>query len=281
MLNLILALAGIYALFCLLAFLLHRYFIYVPDRSRVAPEDAGLRGVQEVTFKGTDGVTLIAWYIPARGGKPTLLFFPGQTGNASSRAGKIAMIAADGYGVFLVNYRGYGGSGGRPTEKRNFADAILAYDCLRAQGVSPDEIAAYGESLGTAIATHVSLNREIKALVLEATYKSVVDVALLMWPFLPLRLLMVDQYPVIDRIGGVKVPLLIIHGARDKVIPLDQARHVFHAANEPKRLVVVPHASHNDLFEQGAWVTVRDFLDGLPEAAAEAAPVKIAVNASR
>jgi hypothetical protein len=268
MLNLILALLGIFALFCIVARLMHRYFIYIPDRTRVAPEDAGLRGVQEVTFKGTGGVTLIAWYLPARAGKPTLLYFTGNAGNVADRAGKIATIAGDGYGVFMVNYRRYGGSGGRPTEAKIAADALLAYDCLRAQGVAPQDIVAYGESLGTAVATRLSLHREVQALVLEAPFLSVVDVGLLMWPYLPLKLVMVDQYRTIDHIGEVKVPLFIVHGGRDNVIPLDQARHVFHAAKEPKSFVVVPRAGHNDLFEQGAWVKVRDFLVSLAPAPA-------------
>jgi len=89
-----------------------------------------------------------------------------------------------------------------------------------------------------------------------------------MWPYLPLKLIMADQYRTIDRIGEVKVPLFIVHGGRDNVIPLDQARHVFHAANEPKSFVVVPRAGHNDLFEQGAWGRVRDFLVSLAPAPA-------------
>ena len=260
MLNLFLALVGIFALFCIVARLLHRYFIYVPDPARVAPKDAGLAGVEEVVFKAADGTRLIAWYRPAQAGKPTLLYFPGNSGNAADRAGKIKAIGADGYGVFMLNYRRYGGSGGRPTEKRVAADAVSAYDYLRGLGVAPDDIAVYGESLGTAVATRLCLQRKAQALVLEAPFTSVVDVGLLMWPLLPLNYIMVDQYRTIDRIGNVDVPLFIIHGGRDVVIPLDQARRVLHAAQEPKTLSVVPRAGHNDLFEQGAWGRVRDFL---------------------
>lgn len=263
MLNLILSLIGIFALIVVVGRLMHRYFVYIPDRKRVAPKDVGLPGVQEVTFKGTGGVTLIAWYLPARPGKKTLLYFTGNAGNASYRAGKIAAMANDGYGVFMLNYRRYGGSGGRPSEKKIAADALLAYDCLRAQGVSPDQIVAYGESLGTAVATRLALHREVQGLVLEAPFTSTVDVGKLLWPGFPLGIIMVDQYRTIDRIGQVNVPLFIIHGGRDNVIPLDQARHVLHAANEPKSLVVLPRAGHNDVFEMGGWGKVRTFLESL------------------
>ena len=131
MVNLILALAGIVALIVGIGRLLHSYCIYLPDRARSDPKDAGLSGVEEVVFKATDGTKLIAWYRPARGSKPTLLYFTGNSGNAASRAGKIRAITADDYGVFMLNYRRYGGSEGWPSETRITADALSAYDCLR------------------------------------------------------------------------------------------------------------------------------------------------------
>ena len=263
MLKILLSLLAIFALFCFVASLLHRYFIYIPDRKRVAPKDAGLSGVEEIVFKAADGTRLIAWYRPAHAGQPTLLYFPGNSGNAADRAGKIRAIAADGYGVFIVNYRGYGGSESRPTEKRIVNDAVRAYDYLRGLGVAPHDIVVYGESLGTAVATQTSLQREAKALVLESPFTSAVDVGQLAWPLLPLKYIMVDQFRTIDRIGSVEAPLFIVHGGRDAVIPLDMGRRVFHAAQEPKTLKVVKRAGHNDLFEQGAWALARDFLESL------------------
>lgn len=263
MLNLALALVGIFALIVVVGRLLHRYFIYIPDRTRVAPNEAGLLGVEEVVFKAADGTKLIAWHLPARGTKPTLLYFTGNSGNVANRAGKIRTIASDGYGVFMLNYRRYGGSGGRPSETRIASDAVSAYDYLRGLGVAPYDIIAYGESLGTAVATRLALQRHVEALVLEAAFTSIVDVGRLMWKGFPLGLIMADQYRTIDRIGEVEAPLFMIHGGRDAIIPLDQARHVFHAATEPKNLVVVPQAGHNDLFDRGAWDKVRGFLEAM------------------
>ena len=284
MLNLVISLLGIFALIGIVARLLHRYFIYIPDRTRLAPEGAGLSGVEEIVFKAADGTKLIAWYLPARPGKPTLLYFTGNSGNTACRAGKIATIGSDGYGVFMLNYRRYGGSEGRPTEARISPDAISAYDCLRAQGVAPHDIVAYGESLGTAVATRLTLQRSVKALVLEAPFTSIVDVGKLLWKGFPLGIIMVDQYRTIDCIGDVTVPLFITHGGRDAIIPLDQARRVFHKANEPKTMTVLPSAGHNDLFEKGAWERIETFLESLrpvPVAVAKAGrPVEIAAAAS-
>lgn len=281
MLNLFLAFFTIFALFCIVARLLHRYFLYVPDSKRIDPSEAGLSGVEEIVFKASDGKKLIAWYRPAAPGKPTLLYFPGNSGNVAARAGKVRAITADGYGVFILNYRGFGGSDSRPTEKRLVKDAATAYDTLRGLGVPPRDIVVYGESLGTAVATHACQQREAKALVLESPFSSAVNVGKLAWPLLPLKQIMVDQYNTVDRIGSIHVPLFIVHGGRDAVIPLDMARHVFREANEPKTLTVVPRAGHNDLFEQGAWARVRDFLASLDTEAVPAVETQSPARAGR
>jgi hypothetical protein len=161
----------------------------------------------------------------------------------------------------MLNYRRYGGSGGWPTEANNVADANAAFDYMRALGIPARDIVAYGESLGTAVATRLALQRPVRALVLEAPFTSVVDVGRQVWWFLPLRLIMTDQYRTIDRIGSVRVPLLIVHGARDSLIPVSHARQIYAAANEPKSLAILRRGTHNDLFDQGAWEKVTAFLD--------------------
>ncbi len=263
MVDLLLSLLVAYGVICICAFLLHRYFVYMPDRKRYRPEEAGLSDVQEITIRTRDGVNLIAWYAQAKANKPTLLYFTGNAGSAATRAQKIARIQASGYGLFMLNYRRYGGSGGWPTERNNNADAIAAYDRLLSLGVAREDIVAYGESLGTSVATRLSLQRPVQALVLEAPFTSVVDVGMLSWGFLPLRFIMVDQYRTIDQIAEVRVPLLVVHGARDRVIPVGQARHLYTKAPHPKRLVILPRGDHNDLFDRGAWEKVEAHLEGL------------------
>lgn len=263
MLNLLLALAGAYVISCILARGFHRNFVYMPDRTRVAPKDAGLPSVEEVELTAKDGTKLIAWHMPARGAKPTMLYFTGNSGNAAQRAGKIAMITADGYGVFMLNYRRFGGSRGWPTEKNNVADAGVAYDYLRGIGLGEKDIVSYGESLGTGVAVQLALSRPVKALVLESPFTSLPELARRAWPFFPLNLVIADRYRTLDRISGVDVPLLIVHGARDEIIPVAHGRRVYHVANQPKQLSILPRAGHNDLFERGAWDKVYEFVEAL------------------
>jgi fermentation-respiration switch protein FrsA (DUF1100 family) len=261
--GLIFSLVVVYAAICLAAYFGNRTFMYFPDPARVAPAEAGLDGVEEVDIAATDGTTLIAWYAPAQEGKPTVLYFHGNGANAANRAPRIETMQEDGFGVFYLNNRGYGGSGGSPTEENNAADAIAAYDYLAERGVSPEQIVVYGESLGSGQAIRLAAARPVAAIVLESPLTSTVDVARATYFWLPLRLLITDQYNNERNIRAVPVPVLVIHGEEDEVIPVEMGRRVYRAANEPKRIELFPHGGHVDLFEHGAWERTRAFLTSL------------------
>ncbi len=263
--TIILWLVGIYVVVLIGALLLNRHFIYLPSPDRITPVEAGVSGVSEIDLHAKDGTLLVVWYAPARPGKPTLLYFTGNAGSAMHRSEKITRIQNDGYGVLMMNYRGSGGSGGSPSEKALVADAFHIYDWLIANGVPANEIVAYGESIGTGVATQLAEAKPMRALVLEAPLTSVPDAGQKAYFFLPLRLVLQDQFRNLDRIGNVRVPLLIVHGERDAVIPPSHGRRIFEAANEPKRFVAFPDAEHNDLFSRGAWDAVRRFLEDLPQ----------------
>ena len=143
-------LIAVYAAICAVVYFGNRLFMYFPDQTRTAPAEAGLDHVKEIEIAAADGVTLVAWYAPARDDKPTILYFHGNAANATNRAPRIELIQGHGFGVLYLNNRGYGGSGGRPTEEDNVADAIAAYDHLIGLGVPAGRIAAYGESLDLA-----------------------------------------------------------------------------------------------------------------------------------
>jgi fermentation-respiration switch protein FrsA (DUF1100 family) len=258
--TLILWFLAAYLVICAFAYFGNRMLMYFPDPMRVPPAQAGLDGVEEIEIKAADGTKLIAWYAPAQDGKPTILYFHGNAANAANRAPKIAMMLEDGFGVFYLNSRGYGGSGGSVSEANNITDALAAYDDLARRGVPSDKIVTYGESLGSGQAVRLAGIRPVAGVVLEAPLTSTLDVARPLYFWLPLRLLIDDQYNVERAIGAVRAPLLILHGEQDEVIPVEMGRRNYRAAVEPKRIETFPAGRHNDLFDHGAWDKMRAFL---------------------
>ena len=253
-----------YVVICIAAYFGNRWFMYFPDPARFSPAEAGLSGVEEIELRSGDGERLIAWYAKAAPGQPTILYFHGNAGNAAGRAEKFETMRSGGAGVFYLNNRGYGGSSGKPTEKANVADAVTAYEYLRGAGVDAGAIVLYGESLGSGQAIQLAGRRAVRAVVLEAPLTSTVDVGKRTYFFLPLGLLLSDQYRNAEQVAKVTAPLLVLHGEQDEVIPVAMGRRVYAAANEPKKLEIFPRGHHSDLFDHGAWERVRAFLAGLP-----------------
>ncbi len=267
------AVAGlIYVLIAVAAFVMQRKLMYFPDPERVSPASLGLSGVVERVLQTTDGAELIAWYGPAATGQPTLLYFHGNAGNLASRAERIRKYLAQGVGIFMLSYRGYGGSTGSPSERANVADAKLAYEALLGEGVDPESIIVYGESLGTGVAVQVAAEKPVGGVILDAPYTSIVDVAALAYPFLPVRAFVFDRYDTMRYLGSLKAPLLVIHGEADEVIPVSMGRAVYAAANKPKEIATLPGAGHSDHHLFGSYEAVLRWLELLETSAVSAQP---------
>jgi fermentation-respiration switch protein FrsA (DUF1100 family) len=222
--------------------------IYYPDTC-IPSFRSGLAGVERI-LKTPDGARVVAWYV-SKPGQPTILYFHGNAGSLANRAPRIERFMGEGWGVYMMTYRGYGGGTGKPTEAHNVADARLAYGALVHEGVEPSSIILYGESLGTGVAVRLAAERQVAGVVLDAPYTSLVDVAAGVYPFLPVRLALADRYESVKYIKQVHAPLLILHGERDEVIPVAMGRGLFKLANEPKRLAVFPNGGHSDLYLDG------------------------------
>lgn len=247
------------ALFALLYLLQHKLLYHI-DPVRTAPAAAGLANVREVEIHAADGIRLIAWHAPARAGQPTLLYFHGQGGSLKARSRRFQRFMAEGWGVYMMTWRGYGGSTGSPSEVNNVADARIAYEALRQAGVGPRDIVLYGESLGTGVAVQLATSADAGGLILDAPFTSTVDVAADRYPMFPVRLAMRDTYPSSRYIKSVRMPILILHGEQDTIIPVRYGKTLFAEANEPKQLALFPSGNHTDLYYHGALDTVRAFL---------------------
>lgn len=261
--KLLIGAAALYAVVALAAFFGQRALMYVPDRRYITPAQIQLAGVEEVVLKTADGERVLAWHGKARPGEPTILYFHGNAGSLANRSERIGKYLARGRGMFMMTYRGYGGSSGRPSERANVADALLAYDTLVASGVPADDIVVYGESIGTGVAVQVAAQRRVAGVILDAPYTSIVDVAALAYPYLPVRPFLLDRYETMTHLPRVTAPMLVIHGERDTIIPVAMGRAVAAAAKGPARLVTFPLAGHVDHHLYGSFEAVQDWLDDL------------------
>ncbi len=263
MLKLLLIIAGLYLLLLGAMYFGQRRLLYFPDPVRISPATVGLADVAERIIETPDGEKLVAWHGKARPGQPTLLYFHGNGGGLSVRANRFRQHLDRGRGVFMLAYRGYSGSTGAPSEAANVADARLAHAALVGQGVHPRDIILYGESLGTGVAVQVAGGKPAAGLILESPFTSIVDRAVELYPWLPVRQLVKDRYDSQRHIPQLRLPLLILHGAADTVVPVRMGRRLFVLAKEPKQLVVLPGAEHNDLDRHGAFAAIDSWIDRL------------------
>jgi hypothetical protein len=242
-------------------YVFQRDFLYHPPQDfRTAPAAAGLPEAEEVVLTTQDGEKVIAWYVPPRDGKRVVVFFHGNGDTLALRVPRLRAVIADGTGLVALSFRGYAGSSGQPTEPGLMLDALAAYDYAAAR-FAPERIVVWGFSLGTGPAVAVAAERPIGKLILEAPYTSTADVAAADLPFIPVRLLMTDQFHSDQRIAKVHVPLLVMHGERDPGIDIRFGRQLFALANEPKRFVAFPDGGHFDLDNYGASTVAMQFVN--------------------
>ena len=239
---------GIVVLLVGLLWALQRRLIYQPEQARPGPAAQFLPGGQDVTLRTADGLDLTAWYVPARDGCwRTVLIAPGNAGNRSARAPLANALADRGLGVLLLDYRGYGGNPGRPDEAGLLADARAARQfLLDSQEVPADGLIYFGESLGAAVVTGLAATHPPAALVLRSPFTDLAAAAGAQFPFLPVRQLLWDQWPLAEDLRKITVPTTVIYGTADTVIPPELSESVARAAAGPLSVVVVPEADHND-----------------------------------
>lgn len=233
--------------------------IYFPDAARPATPP----GVAAVTLRTAEGLDLLGWWVPpADAAAPVLLYLHGNGGSLAHRAPRLAAFAARGWGVLMVEWRGYGGNPGTPSEAGLLRDAEAGLGALTARGIAAPRIAIWGESLGTGPAVRLAAENpgRVGALLLEAPYTSLLDLARLHYPLLPAGLLLRDRYDSLASIGGVGVPVLVMVGARDTLIPATLGRRLAAAARPSAEVWEAPEGGHENLAAHGAIDAAAAFL---------------------
>ncbi len=240
--------AIIYLVSAVYRFFTQSYDVYHPKKEITAtPFDIKLY-FEEIVFKSSDGINISGWFIPAGKRKEIVLFLHGNGGNISKRLALIDYFNRQiGLPVFIIDYRGYGKSGGTPTEEGTYLDAAAAWEYLTgSRKIKPENIIIYGRSLGGPIAAKLAGKVKSRLLILDSTFTSMKDIAAEIYPYLPVRKFFKFNYSTIDYLKEVSCPVLIIHSAGDDYIPFSHAVKLYNTANKPKHFLKIEGTHKNN-----------------------------------
>ncbi len=235
---------------------------YHPLQAQPPPPPEGARDIRLTT---SDGFELRAWASMDPNATRGVVMLHGNGGHRGSYASAFRRFMQMGLRPILVDYRGYGGSEGAPTEEGLYRDAQAAWDWLETQGI--EDIVVWGRSLGTGVAVELARRNLPSALILDAPFDSAVNVGAMQYPWLPVSLLMKDRYESDQKIADIECPVLVMHGTEDRVIPLEFGRKLFEKAGEPKRWLEIEGAGHNNLEARAGtryWRAITELIDGAP-----------------
>jgi len=239
-----------------------RSLMYFPETLHTTPAQAGLPEAEETTLTTSDGEHLVAWHVAPRDDRPVILYFHGNGGSLRYRTERFRLLVRDGIGLVGVEYRGFGGSSGSPSETGLIADGEAAY-AFAAARYPAERLVIWGESLGTGVAVAIAAEKPVGRLILEAPFTSAAAVAATRYWYLPVSLLMKDQFRSDERIGKIAAPVLILHGVHDRIIPFAMGEKMFELTTaENRHIVRFLDGDHEDLDRHGALHAVGRFLAG-------------------
>lgn len=243
-------------------YIFQRELVFAAGRARglSEPGTLAMEGSQRVAIQTADGQTIAGWYLaPADATKPVFLFFHGKGGGLERKKWRWQRIAKAGAGVLAISYRGYAGSTGEPSEAGLYEDARAAYRWLVARHDS-DHIVLHGLSLGTAVAAKLATEVDAKAVILEAAFTALGDVAAERYPWAPITLLLEHPFRTVDIVDKLRMPVVIAHGDHDTVVPYAQAQELYRHAPQPKALWTFAGSDHSTLVRDGLYERLWPYL---------------------
>ncbi|KTC97910.1 2-hydroxy-6-oxo-6-phenylhexa-2,4-dienoate hydrolase [Legionella geestiana] len=230
----------------LLVYVFQRQLIYFPSREMPRREDYQAEDMRVVTLHTRDGLRLQSWFKAPKAGLPVILYLHGNAGHIGYRMPFARQLLEAGFGLLQLEYRGYGGNEGHPTEAGLYEDARAGMRFLESEHLSDSGIVVFGESLGTAVATQIALENQFCAVILQSPFTSLSHLARYHYPWALIPPW--DRYDSLERIGRMHAPLLIVHGLQDAIVPYAHGKTLYQAANAPKKMLSFTQAGHNTLW---------------------------------
>ena len=260
--------AVVYLGFCLAVYFFPRYFFYNPSplKADLSNVDVTVFPASEVHYRSADGTELYGWYVKPGSKQKIIVYFHGNAYNIGAFYHKMVPLVKAGYGAFIGEYRGFGGIEGELRQDNLGADALAAVDYLHSLGYQNKNLIIYGMSLGSYMAVNtveqLGDSEPFAGLILEVPFDSLLEVVRQrIMPVFPFSWIVKDTYDNKEKITRINIPVLVMGGEADKVVPVERARQLFSAANEPKKLIVYPQAGHSELYDYHNWHDILDWLE--------------------
>mgnify|MGYP001257651448 CR=1 FL=1 len=251
----------IYLLLLTFIYLNQRNLLYLPSENNYLDDKASFKH-EEYFIKVEENIELKSWLIKKDLKKyKTLLFFHGNAGNLSNRVYKLNRFNELDLNILIISWRSFSGNRGEPTEFNLYEDARKAVKWLNDKGVSSENIILYGESLGTGVAVEIAQSNKFNSIILESPYTSMEKAAKIYYPYLPVNLLLKDKYDSEKKINNIKIPILIMHGKKDNIIPFHMGKKLFETANKPKKFLQIEEDDHMLSFNDSLLLEIKNFIN--------------------
>ena len=253
----------VYFLIVVFLYFYQRNLLYHPNENNYS-NDKLMVQVEKIKVRTNDNIDLLGWYYQKDIKKfKTILFFHGNAGSLENRIHKLNHFKDMNINFLIIAWRGFSGNKGKPSEKGLYEDGDSSIQWLLNKGIKETDIIIYGESLGTGVATHLSQNRNFAGLILETPFTSMVDAAKTFYPYIPVKFLLKDKFENKKKIKNIDLPILVMHGEADQIVPFSMGKKMFELANEPKYSYFTKHDNHMMEFDENLIKALNSFLEGL------------------
>ena len=263
LLTIIIALSLIYLIILVFLFFFQRSLLYHPNVNNYFNDRLKV-DIEEVQIKTSYNINLLGWFHKKDLNRfKTIVYFHGNAGKLENRIHKLNHFKDIDVNFLIISWRGFSGNSGKPTERGLYEDGKSTIDWLKNIGLSDKDIVLYGESLGTGIATHIAQNRKFAGLVLETPFTSMVDAAKNVYPYIPVGILLKDRYENEKKIKHINIPVLVMHGEADQIVPFKMGKKIYEIANKPKYSYFTKYDNHMMEYDEKLVFALRSFMKSL------------------
>ena len=261
--QLVLIIFFIYILILVFLYFNQRNLLYHPNENNYSGDKIAV-DIKKVTILTSDNIELLGWYHEKNiKDFKTIIYFHGNAGSLENRIHKLNHFHEMNVNFLIVAWRGFSGNNGNPSEQGLYVDGKSAIDWLIKKGVDEKNLILYGESLGTGVATHLAQNRSFAGVILETPFTSMIDAAKIFYPYIPVNLLLKDKFENYKKIKNVKLPILVMHGEKDQIVPFSMGKKIYEMANEPKYFYFTKYDDHMMEYDEKLVLAIKSFLKRL------------------